>query len=290
MIIVVMLLMIPIQVHADHASVITDQTSYNQGDIIRVSGIISEYGSFPMTAEIAIYDPTGNKILDKKFQTDDHGKIDAYIETKNWSLSGTYQLLCTNAANSIFFSFQANPQVNDFRQSNHVVTNQVVANSNSTHPTTPVMLHLSERALINLYTKLDIMKNNGLIVNDDIVKVTDYLTSHGVDQNTLLQVILKVSTSSEVVRNTPTFTTEMHSCTHISYSPTVYMEGLITNNANSPHTVIFKFEVLDKNNNVLAFTESEKHQMGEKSEWVASDYVGYDPMFDHCDIKIEQIS
>lgn len=277
----IILLLVPIQVYADHASIVTDQTSYKRGDVIEVSGLISEYITSSISAEIQIIDPVGNSILDKTFNTDAHGKIDAYLHTDNWNMSGTYKIFCTNCDHGIYFSFDANSVIHKPLQS--VIPNPIVVKQSTTH--------MSEKSLTSLYTKLNILKNNNLITSDDIAKVTDYFISKGyTDEITLMPIILKVSTSSEVVRNTPVFTTQIHSCTHIDYSPTVYMEGFIKNNADHPHTVMFKLEILDKNNNVLNFKESDTpHQMYEYSEWDIADYVGYDPMFDHCDIKVEMI-
>ena len=274
----VILLLIPIQVYADHASIVTDKTSYERGDQIRITGLISEYLTSPTPAEIDVIDPTGHSVLDKTFTTDIHGKIDAYLTTDNWNMSGTYKIFCTNCDHGIYFSFDATALIQKPITVSHPVAIK--------HIITP----MSETCLTNLYTKLNILVNNADITYDDITKVTQYLVSVGyTDENTLAPIILKVAHSSEVMRNTLTFVTQMHSCTHIDYSPTVYMEGFIKNNSDSPHTVVFRFEILDKNNTLLNIKESDVHQMGASTEWDAADYVQYDPMFDHCDIHVEMI-
>ena len=276
----VILLLIPIQAYADHASIITDKTSYSRGDPIEITGLISEYITSPVSAEIKVIDPVGSVVLDKEFMTDTHGKIDAFLSTNSLNMYGTYKIFCTNCDHGIYFSFDGTTPLP--KQVKSTTSSPVTVKQ----PITP----MNEKSLINLYTKLNILVNNNEITYDNIGKVTQYLLSVGyTNENTLDPILLKVVHSSEVMRNTPTFVTVMHSCTHIDYSPTVYMEGFIKNNADSPHTVIFRFEILDKNNNLLNFKESDTHQMGASTEWDGADYVTYDPMFDHCDIHVEMI-
>jgi len=76
----------------DHVLVFTDKEKYDQGDIIRISGCLSEK-AFTKGTDIVVYDPEGNRIGASTFVSNpDRTFSEEFIIDEKFGLNGTYSV------------------------------------------------------------------------------------------------------------------------------------------------------------------------------------------------------